>query len=110
MKERQVEELGRALLAPKLSYKTEAIASRSRPESFLEARAVAAEIGWIEKSLPGAAAGAIRAVEDLLSAGYAEGSTEIYHQLKVFKAFEGGLLATWETPEERICPSIGSTA
>ena len=42
--------------------------------------------------------GAIRAVEDLLSAGYAAGSMEICHQLTVFAAFEHGLLASWETP------------
>ena len=57
------------------------MASLSRPEQVLEARALAAEIGWIETSLPGAAAGAIRAVEDLLSAGRAENSMEICHQL-----------------------------
>ena len=99
----RVEEHGQALLAPKLSYKARAIASQSRPESILEARSVAAEIGWIETSLPGAAAGAIRAVEDLLSAGQAESSMEICHQLSVFEAFERGLLATWETPGELVC-------
>jgi hypothetical protein len=98
-----VEEHGRALMAPKLSYKEEAIATRSCPESILEARAVASEIGWIETTLPAVAARAIRSVEDLLSAGHAEGSMEIYHQLMVFEAFEHGLLATWETPEELIC-------
>jgi hypothetical protein len=99
----RVEEHGRALMAPKLSYTGQAIASRSRPEVVLEARTIAAEIGWIETSLPGAAARAIRAVEDLLSAGYAEDSMEIYHQLRTFEAFERGLLATWETPEELVC-------
>jgi hypothetical protein len=94
----RVEEHGRALLAPKLSYKAQAIASQSFPDQVREARAIAAEIGWIETSLPGAAAGAIRAVEDLLSARYAEDSKEIYNQLMVFEAFEHGLLATWETP------------
>jgi hypothetical protein len=82
----RVEEQGRALLAPKLAYKAQAVASHSRPEPILEARAIAAEIGWIETSLPGAAAGAIRAVEELLSAGYADGSMEIFHQLVVFEA------------------------
>jgi hypothetical protein len=99
----RVEEHGRALMAPKLSYKAQAIASLSRPEAVLEARAVAAEIGWIETSLPGAAAGAIRAVEDLLSDGYAEDSMEICNQLVVFEAFEHGLLATWETPDALVC-------
>ena len=98
-----VEEHGRALLAPKLSYKEQAIASWSLPEQVLEARTIAAEIGWIETSLPGAAAGAIRAVEDLLSAGRAENSMEICHQLVVFEAFEHGLLASWETPDALVC-------
>jgi hypothetical protein len=106
----RVEEHGRALLAPKLAYKTQAIASQSRPEAVFDGRAIAAEIGWIETSLPGAAAGAIRAVDDLLLAGHAEVSIEIYHQLVVFEAFEHGLLATWETPEELVCLSVAPTA
>ena len=106
----RVEEHGRALMAPKLSYKAQAITSRSGPEAVLEARAIAAEIGWIETSLPGAAAGAIRAVEDLLSAGHAEGSMEIYSQMVVSEAFEHGLLATWETLEELVCLSVAPTA
>jgi hypothetical protein len=81
-----------------ISTPNQSIASRSRPESIFEARAVAAEIGLIEWSMPGAGVGAIRAVEDLLSAGYAAGSMEICHQLTVFAAFEHGLLASWETP------------
>ena len=50
----RVEEHARALMTPKLSYKAQAMASRSRPESILEARAIGAEIGWIETSLPAA--------------------------------------------------------
>ena len=99
----RVEEHGQALMAPKLAYKARAITSRSLPAQVLEARSVAAEIGWIETSLPGAVAGAIRAVEDLLSAGHAESSMEIRHQLMVFEAFEHGLLVTWETPDELVC-------
>jgi hypothetical protein len=98
-----VEEHGRALLAPKLAYKERVISSYSDPKRVLEARSAAAEIGWVETSLPGAAAGAIRAAEDLLSAGYAAGSMEICHQLLVFEAFEHGLLATWETPGALVC-------
>jgi hypothetical protein len=104
----RVEEHGQALLAPRLSYKAQAITSRSGPEAVLEARAVAAEIGWIETSLPGAAASAIRAVEDLLSAGHAEDSMEICNQLVLFEAFEHGLLATWETPGELVCVPVGT--
>jgi hypothetical protein len=72
-------------------------------ESIFETRAVAAEIGWIETCLPAVAARAIRAVEDLLSDGHAEGSESIYHQLRAFEAFEYGLLATWETPDGLVC-------
>jgi hypothetical protein len=106
----RVEKHGRALLAPKLAHKAQGIASQTRPEQIREARAIAAEVGWIETSLPGAAAGAILAVEDLLLAGHAEGSMEIYSQLVVFEAFEHGLLATWETPEELVCLSVAPTA
>jgi len=66
----------------------------------------AAEIGWIETSLPGAAASAIRAVEALLSSGHAESSMQIRHQFMAFEGFEHGLLATWETPEELVCLSL----
>jgi hypothetical protein len=98
-------------MAPKLGLQSaRAIESYSRPEPAFQARAIAAEIGWIEMSLSGAAAGAIRAVEGLLRAGHAERSTAIYNQLKVFGAFEGGLLATWETPDELICLSMSPMA
>ena len=99
----RVDEHGSALMAPKLDFRARAIAPQSRPESVFEARAIAAEIGWIETSVPGAAAAAIRAVEDLLSAGHAEDSEAICHELRVFEAFEHGLLATWETPDELVC-------
>lgn len=99
----RVEEPGLALMVAKLNFKAEAVAVPSCRKAVFEARAIAAEIGWIETSLPGAAAAAIRAVEDLLSAGHAEGSMAIHNQLMVFEAFELGLLATWETPEELIC-------
>jgi hypothetical protein len=95
----RVEEHDRALMAPKLVAKARAIAAQSSPEATFEARAVAAQIGWLETSLPAIAAQAIRAVEDLLSAGHTESSMAIYHQLKLFEACEHGLLATWETPD-----------
>ena len=60
--------------------------------------------------MPTAAAQAIRAVEDLLSAGHTESSMAIYHQLKVFEACEHGLLATWETPEELVCVPMNAAA
>ncbi len=98
-----IDEHGRALMLPKLEFRARAVASQSEPEAIFEARAIAAEIGWIETSLPGAAAGAILALENLLSAGHAEASEAIHHQLLVFEAFESGLLATWETPGEIVC-------
>ena len=67
-------------------------------------------LGWIETSLSGAAAAAIRAVEDLLSAGHSDDSMAVYYQLRAFEAFECGLLATWETPQELICLLTGATA
>jgi hypothetical protein len=106
----KVEDHGRALMAPKLDSKARAIASKSRPEMAFEARAIAAEIGWIETSLPGAGAAAIRAVEDLLSAGHSDCLMEIHHQLCALEAFECGLLATWETPQELICLPAEATA
>jgi len=98
-----VEEHDRALMAPKLMAKQRAMAVPFRPEAIFEARAVAAQIGWLETSLPATAAQALRTVEDLLSAGHNDGSLAIYHQLKVFEAYERGLLATWETPDALIC-------
>jgi hypothetical protein len=59
--------------------------------------------------LPAVAARAIRTIEDLLLAGHAESSEPIYHQLLVFEAFEHGLLATWETPEELVCLPVSPT-
>ena len=104
----RVDEHGLALMAPKLDFRARASVSQSRPDSVFEARAIAAEIGWIETSLPGAAAGAILGVEDLLSTGRAEAPEAIHHQLLVFEAFESGLLATWETPEALICVSTSA--
>jgi hypothetical protein len=99
----RVDEHDRALMAPKVIAKEQAIATQSRLEAIFEARAVAAQIGWLETSMSAAAAQAIRAVEDLLSAGHAESSMAIHHQLRVFEACEHGLLATWETPDALIC-------
>ena len=99
----KAEEHDRALMAPKLIAKEQAIAAQSRPEAIFEVRAVAAQIGWLETSLSAAAAKAVSAIEDLLSAGHGEDSLAIYHQSKVFEACEHGLLATCETPDVLIC-------
>jgi hypothetical protein len=106
----RVDEHGLALMAPKLDFRAWVVASQRGPEQVFEARAIAAEIGWIETSMPGVAAGAIRAVEDLLLAGHAEDSAALRHQLRVFEASEHGLLATWETPEEVICVPLTACA
>ena len=106
----RVEEHDRALMAPKLMAKRRAMAVPARPDLMFEARAVAAQIGWLETSLPAAAAQAIGAVEDLLSAGHSEASVAIYHQLKVFEACEHGLLATWEASGELICAPASTGA
>jgi hypothetical protein len=98
----KAEEHDRALMAPKVIAKRRAIEAQFSSEAF-EVRAVAAQIGWIETLLPAAAAQAIRAVEDLLSAGHTESSVAIYHQSNVFEAREHGLLATWETADALIC-------
>jgi hypothetical protein len=99
----KAEEHDRALMAPKLIAKARAMTTQSSSEAIFEVRAVAAQIGWLETSLPAAAAQAIRAVEDLLSAGHTESSVAIYHQSNVFEAREHGLLATWETADALIC-------
>jgi len=99
----RVEEHDRALMAPKLMAKQRAIAVQSSPEEIFEVRAVAAQIGWLETSLPAAAAKAVSTIEDLLSAVHGEDSLAIYHQLNVFEVCEHGLLATWETPDALIC-------
>jgi hypothetical protein len=80
--------------------------SEADPDAIHDARMLASEIGWLETSLPAVAARAVRAVEALLDVGLTERSEQIHHQLLVFEAFEQGLLATWETPEELFCLSI----
>jgi hypothetical protein len=75
----KADEHDRALMAPKLNAKSRAMTTQSGPEAMFKIRAVAAQIGWIEISL---SAQAIRAVEDLLSAGHTESSVAIYHPVE----------------------------
>lgn len=98
-----VEHHDRALMAPKLLAKLRAIVENASSEAIFEARAVAAQIGWLETCLPVAAAQAVADIELFLSAGFAETDEPVYHQLRVFEAFELGLLATWETRDGLIC-------
>ena len=99
----RVDDWDRALMAPKLSAKSDAVAAGASADAIFEARAVAAQIGWLETSLPAAAVEALCNVEMLLCSGFSERSMPIYHQLLVFQAWEHGLLATWETPDALIC-------
>ena len=105
-----VEEHCGELLGKRLDFRARLIGATPDPAAVFEAKLLTAEIGWIESPLPAVAARAIRAVEDLLSAGHSEGSMQICHQLRVFEAFERGLLATWETPHELVCLSVSPTA
>jgi hypothetical protein len=98
-----VEDHDRALMAPKLLAKSRAIAKGASAEAVFAVRAAAAQIGWLETCLPVAAAQAVADIELFLSAGSAETDEPVYHQLKVFEAYELGLLATWETPDALIC-------
>jgi hypothetical protein len=98
-----VEEHDRALMAPKLLAKSKTMAGNASVEASFEVRAVAAQIGWLETSLPMAAAEAVANVELFLSSGLSEHDELIHQQLRVFEAYELGLLATWETPTAIIC-------
>jgi hypothetical protein len=104
----RVDEHDLALMAPKLTAKRRATEVQHPRQAIFRIRAVAAHIGWLETSLPATAAESICAIEDLLSIGHAESSQAIYHQLRVFEAYENGLLATWETPEELVCVPVSA--
>jgi hypothetical protein len=97
------EEHDRALMAPKLLSKSKAMVGNASAEAVFEGRAVAAQIGWLETCIPVAAAQAIANIELFLSSGYSEHDESVSHQLRVFEAYELGLLATWETPDALIC-------
>jgi hypothetical protein len=98
-----VEHHDQALMAPKLLAKSKTMAGNASVEASFEVRAVAAQIGWLETCVPVAAAEAVANVELFLSSGLSEHDELIHHQLRVFEAYELGLLATWETPSAVIC-------
>jgi hypothetical protein len=98
-----VEEHDRALMAPKLVAKSEAMAGGMSAEDVFEVRAVAAQIGWLETSLPVAACHAVDEIDFLLTSGIPEDDELVRHHLRAFRAYELGLLATWETPEAVLC-------
>jgi hypothetical protein len=98
-----VEEHDQALMSPKLLAKSQAMAGGISAEDFFEVRAIAAQIGWLEASLPVAACHAIDEIDFLLTSGIPEDDELIRHFLRAFRAYELGLLATWETPAAVIC-------
>ena len=79
------------------------MARNAAAAASFEVRAVAAQIGWLETCLPVAAAQALANVERFLASGFAERDESVQHQMRVFEAYEFGLLATWETPTAIIC-------
>lgn len=99
----RMDDAERALMAPKLLAKRKAALMSASAEATFEARAIAAQIGWLETSIPAAAVEALYQIEILLSQGFSEASKPIYHQLRLLEAHGYGLLATWETPTELVC-------
>ena len=53
--------------------------------------------------MPAVATESICAIEALLASGAQPGSDAVRDRLRVFEAYELGLLATWETAAELIC-------
>jgi hypothetical protein len=93
----------RALMAPKLEAKRQLVARRADPDAIFEARAMAAQVGWLETSISAAAVGAISSIDLQLAQGLSEVSVHLHHQLLVIEAYQHGLIATWETPTELVC-------
>jgi len=98
-----VEEHDRALMSPKLLAKSQAMAGGLSAEAVFKVRAIAAQIGWLETSLPVVACHAVDEIDFLLSSGMSENDEVIRHHLRAFRAYELGLLATWEMPDTIIC-------
>ena len=73
------------------------MAENASAEAVFKVRAVAAQIGWLETCIPVVAAQAVTDVELLCPPAASE--ELIHHQLRVFEAYELGLLATWEMPD-----------
>jgi hypothetical protein len=92
----------RILMAPKLSAISETRRAGVSPAELQKVRAACFEIGWLETSLPAVATESICAIEALLASGEPN-SDAVRDQVRVFEAYELGLLATWETPAELVC-------
>jgi hypothetical protein len=97
------EEHDRVLMAPELLAKSATVARGLSAEEAFKVRAIAAQIGWLETSLPAAAALAVDAIDFLVTSGIPEDDELVKHNLRIFRAYELGLLATWETPAAFIC-------
>lgn len=94
------DEHDRALMAPKLAAKRNPSADQ---DAAFEVRVFAAQIGWLETSIPDVTVEALCRVEVLLYQGLSEASEPVHHQLGIIEAYQHGLLATWETPAELLC-------
>jgi hypothetical protein len=92
-----------ALMEPKLVAKRRLIARGADVDAIFEARAMTAQVGWLETSISAAAVGAISNIDLQLAQGLSGVSVHLHHQLLVIEAYQHGLLATWETPAELIC-------
>ena len=90
-------------MAPKLSAKSDAVARGASAGAIFEVRAVAAQKGWLETSLPAAAVDALCKRRNAALLGVLRTLEPIYHQLLVFQACVHGLIATWEMPVELLC-------
>jgi hypothetical protein len=102
-----LDERDRTLMAPKLLARSQAVSAKAPDEKVFRVRAVSAQIGWLETSLPDVAAQAVSNIEAFLCMGESERSVAIDNQLKIFESHEHGLLATWETADALICvPTI----
>jgi hypothetical protein len=93
----------RALMAHKLEAKRQLITRGADLDAVFEARAVTAQVGWLETSIGAAAVGAISNIDLQLAQGLSEVSVHLHHQLLVIEAYQHGLMATWETPTELLC-------
>jgi hypothetical protein len=97
------DEHDRILMGPKLRAISDTRCAGASAEELFLVRAVLSQIGWLETSLPAVATNAIEEVDALLCSGASADSDAVQHRLMTFEAYEKGLLATWEMPDEIIC-------
>jgi hypothetical protein len=99
----RVSEHDNALMAPKQLSRARVMAENASADTVFKARAVAAQIGWLETCIPVVAPLAVVDIELLVSSGFADLDETLHHQLRAFEVYELGLPATWETPEAIVC-------